>query len=135
MAEQPAWAERPWEKPPEGEGAAAAKKSGGKGCLISAALLVFGVVSCSVAASMGGGDSRGGASLAEVVCERAVKEAMLDPGSARFSNVVSVSTGTDKYRVTGTVRGTNALGGVALQTFTCAADESSGTMRVSARFD
>lgn len=106
----------------------------GKGCLgavIGMIVLVF-VVTCSGSSD---GPSSGGASLAEVVCERSVKSQLKDPDSAKFSDTATRSTGVDKYETTGIVRARNSFGGMAVNAYTCISDESSGTMTSKSRIE
>lgn len=106
----------------------------GKGCLgvvVGMIVLVF-AVTCSGSSD---GPSKGGASLAELVCERSVKSQLKDPDSAKFSDVSTRSTGVDTYETTGTVRARNSFGGMAVNTYTCLSDESSGTMNSKSRIE
>lgn len=98
--------------------------SGWAGVLFLAVVISLVAWGCSAIA----GDEGGSASLAEVMCERDVKEKMKDPGSAKFSGVSSTSAGTDKWTVTGTVRGANSFGGVAVHEFKCEAEYRDGSM-------
>lgn len=46
-----------------------------------------------------------------------IRAQMHDPSSASFSNETAVSLGDCRYRVSGTVRGTNGFGGVVTEEF------------------
>lgn len=122
----------------EGEGAASnpdAMLAGcGKGCLGIVLLFVV-LVTMGMCSGSDDGPRKGGATLAEIVCERSVKSQLKDPDSAKFSNVTTRSTGPDKYETKGTVRARNSFGGMAVSTYTCLSDESSGTMTSKSRIE
>lgn len=46
-----------------------------------------------------------------------IRSQMRDPSSARFENETAVLVGECRYRVSGTVRGTNGFGGVTAEEF------------------
>lgn len=120
---------------------AEASRAGNKavlGCLLIPVLLIGG---CVALGSLGGdkkptpeGERYGVTS----VCEKAVRQQLKDPDSAKFDwSGVSPTTSTERlfsYEGTGVVRAQNSLGGVATHTFTCAGTYSvaSGEARATA---
>lgn len=88
--------------------------------LIAAAALCCGGL--ALRSALGGPDA-GGAGGAIAFCEQVVKDKLLSPGSARFSDEHTDQIG-DEYTVSGSVDSQNAFGALLRRDFTCRAQPS-----------
>lgn len=125
MSTEPSWAQRPWEEKDTTAGPAnggtpppEAKGGTGWGCLGIVVAIIALAVSCSV---IGGGTDGGGAPTsyeAERQCQDWIRDQLLAPSSAQFSETSSVG-GPASWTVNGMVDAENGFGAMLRSAWTC----------------
>lgn len=107
------------------------------GCLGVIALLIGGCWAASQAGKGGGTTPQAERYGVTSTCEKAVRQQLKDPDSAKFDwDGVSPTSSTDavfSYSGSGTVRATNSFGGIAVHSFTCTGSYTVSTGRAEAR--